>query len=121
MSFVVEAFGGIGSVVSLVMFLPQATRTWRLRRRPDALTGISRSGMVLVLVNALAWAAYGIGAGAYRTAIPSAGNAPLALGVLWLLLARRSGHTSQSDRQEVRYAQGHPDQRAEGGRALGEA
>ncbi|MFE6648041.1 hypothetical protein ACFVJS_15840 [Nocardioides sp. NPDC057772] len=121
MTAVVEAFGVIGSVVSLVMFIPQATRTWRFRRQPEALTGTSRIGMVLVLVNALAWAGYGIGTAAYWTAIPSACNAPLALGVLWLLRARRSGHTSQSDRQEVRHAQRQPDQRAEDGRALGEA
>lgn len=67
---------------AFIMFVPQALRCWRLRHNPTALEGVSRAGMVMLLVNAVLWAVYGLGVGAIWSAVPSFFNAPLALFVL---------------------------------------
>lgn len=90
MDWVVELCGVAGSAMAFVMFVPQAVRCWRFRRDPDALEGVSRAGMVLLLCNAVLWAVYGLGVGAIWTAVPSFFNAPLAVFVLWLLSTRKS-------------------------------
>lgn len=89
MKALVDACGIVGSGIALVMFVPQAARCWRFRRIPESLAGVSYVGMVLLLGNALAWAVYGIGSGAYWTAVPSALNGPLAVSVLWILAGNR--------------------------------
>ena len=103
-----DACGIAGSGFALIMFVPQALRCWRLRRSPQSLSGISRGGIVLLLANALAWAVYGMGNGAYWTAVPSAFNAPLAVGVLCLLSQHRraSGRVEPEPSDRPRAAPG---------------
>lgn len=81
----VQACGAAGSVIAFVMFVPQALRCWRMRHNPAALEGVSRAGMVMLLINAVLWGVYGLGVGAIWSAVPSFFNAPLAVFVLVVL------------------------------------
>ena len=80
--------GACGSVLSFVLFLPQARHTWVNRHRAERLAGISSLGQVCVLANATVWAVYGVLADAVWAGAPGLLNAPLAIGTLWLLHRR---------------------------------
>jgi len=75
----VNLLGLIMSGVSIVLWLPQARATWAARNRPDALAAVSLGTQVLLLVNAVGWAVYGISTDAWWVAAPSLVNGPLAI------------------------------------------
>ena len=88
---ILNVCGLAAAVVSFVMFVPQAARVWRLRHDGEQLKGVSQAGQWMLIANAALWAVYGIGMGAYWTAIPSFVNAPLAAVTLYLLRVAPSG------------------------------
>lgn len=66
-SFVIAAFiggqalGFVASVVSFVLFVPQAAKAWRMRRDWSALRGVSLEMQFFLLANAALWAVYAPG------------------------------------------------------------
>lgn len=83
--------GASAAAISFIMWIPQAATTWRHRRDPGALAGISAGTSALVLLNAAIWGAYAIALGEFWVGAPGLINGPLALMTLWLLRRRRRG------------------------------
>ena len=83
-----EAIGFVASVVSLVLWWPQAARVWRHRHDGGQLGGVSISTQVLLLVNAALWGAYAVATGSFWVGAPGLVNVPLAL--LTITLLRRA-------------------------------
>lgn len=81
----VNLLGFTASIISFVMFLPQARSTWQHRNSPKELQGVSAGTQYLILVNATIWAVYGVLTGAYWSAAPGLVNFPLALATLFFL------------------------------------
>lgn len=81
--------GMAGTVLAFVLFLPQARHTWTNRGRPERLRGISVTGQVCVIANALVWGLYALLTGAFWTGAPGIINAPVAVCTIVLLLRGR--------------------------------
>ncbi|MEW1980798.1 hypothetical protein AB0333_07695 [Citricoccus sp. NPDC079358] len=62
--------GMAGTVLAFVLFLPQARHAWTNQRRPERLRGISVTGQVCVIANALVWGLYAFLTGAFWTGAP---------------------------------------------------
>ncbi|GAB3602675.1 hypothetical protein [Microbacterium aureliae] len=87
----VELLGVIASVISFVLWWPQAALVWRSRGRRELLTGVSASSQVLLLMNACFWGAYAVGTGSLWVGAPGLINGPLAVLTLVLLRHARRG------------------------------
>lgn len=85
----VEAIGFLASLTAFVLWLPQAGRTWRQRGDVMALSGVSVWTQVGLLTNALLWAIYALGTGAFWVGAPGLINGPLAVTVIILVLRAR--------------------------------
>lgn len=89
-----EMVGAIGSVLSLVLWWPQAVRVWESRRDPSRLSGVSVATQVLLLTSAAIWGVYAVLTGAFWVGAPGLVNGPLAaLSIHVLLKARRAEHS----------------------------
>lgn len=84
----INLLGFTASIISFIMWLPQAKITWNNRHSPALLTSISEGTQFLVMVNATIWAVYAIATESYWTGAPGLVNLPLAL--LTLMLIRRA-------------------------------
>lgn len=91
---VTDAVGFLASLVSSVLFLPQAARVWRMRNDQRSLEGVSPLGQVLLLINASLWGLYAVLTGAYWAGVPGLLNFPLACLTLFLLRRGRSASLS---------------------------
>ena len=60
MNVYIETLGFAASVVSFVLWWPQAMRVWQCRHSGAHLSGVSISSQALLLVNAALWGAYAI-------------------------------------------------------------
>lgn len=85
-----ELVGLIASLVSFVLWWPQAALVWRCRRRGEQLTGVSTSSQLLLLMNAGLWGAYAVVTGSLWVGAPGLINGPLAITTIVLL--RRARH-----------------------------
>lgn len=81
--------GAIAATISITLFIPQAATTWKNRRNPQALTGISVGTQVLVATNALVWFALGWLEENFWISAPGLLNLPLALATLYTLKQHR--------------------------------
>lgn len=90
---VVHLIGFLASVVSFLVFIPQAAKVWTFRKSPHALLGVSVGSQVLILLNASLWGVYGFLTGAFWVAAPGIINAPLAVMSLVLIMRARSQET----------------------------
>lgn len=88
MEIFTNALGFAMSVISFVLWLPQARLVWKNRRDPHALAGVSVVTQWLVLTNAIGWALYGVLTGAFWVGAPGIVNGPLA--VMTTILVRHS-------------------------------
>lgn len=84
----VNGIGLCASMLSFLIFIPQATTTWALRNNPEALKGTSTSSLYLLLGNAALWLVYAVLTQAWWSGAPSLVNGPLA--VFMLLVKRRN-------------------------------
>lgn len=80
--------GALGTLVSVVMFWPQAIRIRNLRHDPVALSGVSALGQVGVLINASTWLVYAAVTSAWWSGAPGLVNIPVAGYCLWALRSR---------------------------------
>lgn len=78
-----DLLGLAGSVLSVVLWWPQALRTWRMRHDPQSLVCLSATTQLLVVVNALVWAFYAVQTGAFWSGVPGLVNLPLAGWTAW--------------------------------------
>jgi hypothetical protein len=85
-----ELLGFIASVMSFVLWWPQAALVWRCRGRGEQLTGVSTSSQLLLLMNACLWGAYAVGTGSLWVGAPGLVNGPLA--IITIVLLRRARH-----------------------------
>ena len=85
------AAGLIASLVSFVLWWPQAALVWRCRRHGEQLRGVSTSSQLLLLVNACLWGAYAVGTGSLWVGVPGLVNGPLAIVTIVLLKHARRG------------------------------
>ena len=85
----VSVIGMFASVISFVLWIPQATLVWRERNNPIALIGVSPVTQILVLCNATLWGVYAILTSAFWAGAPGIINAPLAASTLVILYRGR--------------------------------
>ena len=88
----VNLVGAVGTLVSVVMFWPQALRIRNLRHDRLALSGVSAWGQVGVLVNASTWLVYAAASRAWWSGAPGLVNIPVAAYCLWVLRCSREAH-----------------------------
>lgn len=81
--------GAIAATTSITLFIPQAVTTWKNRKNPQALAGISVGTQVLVATNALAWFILGWLEENFWISAPGLLNLPLALAALCILNQHR--------------------------------
>lgn len=86
----IDVVGAVATLISFGVFIPQAVRVWTHRANPLALDGVAESGQWLLGFNAILWAVYGVGTGAYWSAAPSLLTLPLAIFVIALLRRSRA-------------------------------
>ena len=91
MNAYLEIVGLIASLVSFVLWWPQAALVWRCRRHGEQLRGVSTSSQLLLLVNAGLWGAYAVGTGSLWVGAPGLVNGPLAIATIILLKHARRG------------------------------
>ena len=91
--------GAIASVISFVLWLPQARTTYLHRHDPSALSGLSRGTFMLVLANALLWGLYAVLTKALWVGAPGLINGPLALWTLWLIHRANRSSRQVDDRE----------------------
>lgn len=89
MPLLIDAIGFAASVISFVLFLPQAQRTWQMRKNPQALRGVSLGTQWFVLCNATLWGVYAVITSAFWVGAPGIVNAPLAIAQLVLVSRAR--------------------------------
>ena len=85
MNVYIETLGFAASVVSFVLWWPQAMRVWQGRRSGAHLSGVSISSQALLLVNAALWGAYAIITGSLWVGAPGVVNGPLAIVTIVIL------------------------------------
>jgi uncharacterized protein with PQ loop repeat len=90
MNAYIELLGFVASVMSFILWWPQAALVWRCRGRGEQLTGVSISSQLLLLINACLWGAYAVGTGSLWVGAPGLVNGPLA--VITIVLLRRARH-----------------------------
>lgn len=61
--------GPLATLISTVLWLPQASRTWQVRKDLTALMGGSVTTPLLVVVNALTWGTYALAKELYLPAV----------------------------------------------------
>lgn len=84
-----DALGLLASVISFVLFLPQAVSTWQHRRDPRAMAALSIWTQLLIICNATTWFAYAALTSAFWVGAPGFVNLPLAIVTLSLILRAR--------------------------------
>jgi uncharacterized protein with PQ loop repeat len=94
----IETLGFTASVVSFVLWWPQAVRVWRCRRRGESLSGVSLSSQVLLLLNASLWGAYAVLTESLWVGAPGLINAPLAMVTIVVLARARRPRTDAEAR-----------------------
>ncbi len=102
MSGVGELTGLAGSLVSLVLWWPQALLVWRCRHSPDRLRGVSVPSQVLLLLNALLWGVYAVATQSLWVGAPGLVNAPLA--VVTIAVVLRASRAQPAQPRETRVA-----------------
>jgi len=85
----IELLGFTASVMSFVLWWPQAALVWRCRKRGEQLRGVSTSSQLLLLTNACLWGAYAVGTGSLWVGAPGLVNGPLAIITIVLLRQAR--------------------------------
>lgn len=83
----VDTLGLLATVVSFVLWWPQAHRVWSARHDPSALAGLSMRTQGLLLAASALWVAYAVATRSPWVGAPSLVNAPVAVGTM-LVLAR---------------------------------
>lgn len=89
MSHGADLIGLVGSVISTVLWWPQARTTWAARHDASALIGLSLGTLSLLVLNALVWGIYAIWTGAWFSGVPGLINLPLALWMFVIVLRAR--------------------------------
>lgn len=79
-----DALGAAGSLVSVVLWVPQARRTFAQRHDRDALAGLSLGTLALVMLNATLWLLYSATVGSYWPGLPGLVTFPLSMMMFWL-------------------------------------
>jgi hypothetical protein len=93
-----EVAGLAGSLVSLVLWWPQALVVWRGRHDREGLRGVSVWSQVLLLANAALWGAYAVATSSLWVGAPGLVNAPLALVTIAILRRSVVGERSRPPR-----------------------
>jgi len=79
-----EIVGFVASLVSLVLWWPQAATVWKFRNDPGELAGISRTGQYLLIISGAIWTVYAVLTQSVWLAVSVSTNIPL--GVLTLVI-----------------------------------
>lgn len=85
-----DVAGAIGSLVTAALLAPQAALTFKFRKDPSALVGISMFTPVLVIVNNMCWLWYASLTKAWWSVAPGVVTVPMAVFTLVLLLRYRT-------------------------------
>lgn len=97
----VDIIGALASILSFVLWLPQARLVWANRGDAHALASVSLGTQLMVLANAALWAVYGALTSAFWVAAPGLVNGPLSLMTIYLVLRsrepRRRGRNDEGD------------------------
>ena len=80
-----ELVGFFASMVSLILWWPQAARVWKFRNNPDQLAGISRLGQLLLVLSGVVWTVYASLTDSVWLAVSVSTNIPLGLITLAIL------------------------------------
>lgn len=88
--------GLIASIISFVLFLPQAKLTYKNRNNPQKLSTLSIGTQLLIMANATIWGIYAFLTNAFWVGAPGLVNFPLAFFTIVLILKNRKGETSKN-------------------------
>lgn len=94
---IAEILGFAGSLISFVLWLPQARATYRARHDAPILAALSAGTPALVVANATIWGMYALLTGAFWVGAPGIVNGPLAIWTLWLIWRARHQVRSTAD------------------------
>lgn len=97
----IEILGFAASVVSFVLWWPQAVRVWQCRSSVEHLSGVSVSSQALLLTNATLWGAYAVVTGSLWVGAPGLVNAPLAIVTIVILRRARRAQLSRAGATEL--------------------
>lgn len=78
--------GWVAACISASIAVPQALAVWR---HPDPAGGVALGTWWLLLANALAWALWAAGTGAWPAGVPSVINGPLAIYIIYRITTSR--------------------------------
>ncbi|RYV50423.1 hypothetical protein [Pengzhenrongella frigida] len=84
-----EILGCAASMMSLILWWPQAARVWKFRNDPAQLAGISRLGQLLLVLSGLIWMTYAVLTGSLWVGVSVSTNIPLGLLTLAILSQSR--------------------------------
>ena len=84
-----QAIGMMASLLSFVLWVPQAVTVWRWRADPDRLAAVSMSTQMLLLANTILWCAYAALTNSFWVGASGLINAPLAVMVACILWRSR--------------------------------
>lgn len=82
--------GFFGTLISFILWIPQARAVWRSRKDPHALRAVSISTQLLVVINASIWFIYAYVLKEFWVGAAGFINMPLAFLTIYLLLKARN-------------------------------
>jgi uncharacterized protein with PQ loop repeat len=83
-----DVIGWVAAIVSSTLCIPQLVRARRCVQRNEPVSGVAPAMLWLVLVNAVLWAVWALGSGAYPAGLPSLVSGPAAALTLWTIRRR---------------------------------
>lgn len=94
---VLNAFGVVGSISSLLMFIPPAVKIFQYRNDAKALESQSLLFQWMSILSAVCWIVYGFGMNAPLSAVPSFVKIPMACAsIFFVVRARREESNGRS-------------------------
>ena len=81
----VHAAGLAASIVSLILWIPQAQKTWRHRNNPEEMAGISVVTQYILILSQVMWLIYGLLINSFWVWSSMIVNVPAAVLTLYLI------------------------------------
>lgn len=78
--------GGLASITSIILFLPQFWKIWKLRHDHQALRGVPTSRMLILWIQALLWITYGIALEQFWVSVPGIINTPFMVASILIVM-----------------------------------
>ncbi|WP_460055422.1 hypothetical protein [Pseudolactococcus yaeyamensis] len=87
----INALGFLANITSLILWFPQATKTWQHRHDKEVLKGVSLGTQIFVIINTLSWCIYGLLIGNFWLPLGTIVILPLAVFTIMIKLKSSRG------------------------------